>query len=67
MKLTYQMPYLVVEALEFLKATWQKEVERLDETRDDDRLGELGNDLAYLDITLAEFKKALTAAAGPQS
>lgn len=64
---TYKMLYLVVEALELLKATWQKEAESLDETRDDDRLGELGNDLAYLDLTLAKFKEDRNAAAGPQN
>jgi hypothetical protein len=56
MKPTYKMLYLVVEGLELLKATWQTEAESLDAARDADRLGELGNDLALLDITLQKFK-----------
>ena len=57
MKLSYKMLYMVVEALELLRATWQEEAKGLDEERDEDRLGDLGNDLAYLDCVLAEFRK----------
>ncbi len=61
MKLDYKMMHLIVDALELRKATWQREFESLDETFDDDRLGELGNDLAYLDVILAEFKEEIDA------
>jgi hypothetical protein len=58
MEPTYKMLYLVVEGLELLKATWQKEVDSLHETHDDDRIGELSNDLPYLDMTIAKFREA---------